>query len=79
MSPTILRVGAFRVFFLSREESRAPVHVHSPDGEAKSWLEPEVECAMTRGLSERSLADARRIVEGHREEFRDAWKHHFGS
>ena len=79
MSPTILRVGAFRFFFFSREESRPHVHVHSPDGEAKFWLEPEVECAMNRGLEERPLADARRIVETHREEFRNAWKRHFGS
>lgn len=79
MSPTILRVGPYRFFFFSREETRAHVHVHSPDGEAKFWLEPDVEPAVNHGLSDKSLAEARKLVEENREDFRDAWKRHFGS
>jgi hypothetical protein len=79
MSPTILRVGPYRFFFFSREEPRAHVHVHSPDGEAKFWLDPSVELAVDYGLPEKALAEARRLVEEHEEEFRDAWKRHFGS
>jgi hypothetical protein len=78
MSPTILRVGAFRFFFFSREESRPHVHVQSPDGEAKFWLERTVECAMNHGLPQRALDEARKIVEQNQEAFRDAWKDHFG-
>lgn len=79
MSPTILRVGPYRFFFFSREEPRAHVHVHSPDGEAKFWLEPAVELAVHHGLSDRSLTEARKLVEENQEVFRDAWKRHFGS
>ncbi len=79
MSPTILRVGPYRFFFFSREEPRAHVHVHSPDGEAKFWLDPRVELAVDHGLPEKALAEARKLVEENQEVFRDAWKRHFGS
>ena len=78
MSPTILRVGAYRFYFFSREEPRAHVHVHSPEGEAKFWLDPEVDLAVSHGLSERSLSEARRVVVENQEVFLDAWKRHFG-
>ena len=38
--PTIYREGPFRFFFNSREETRMHVHVQSPDGACKFWLEP---------------------------------------
>jgi hypothetical protein len=40
MTPTVVKEGAFRLFFFSREETRIHVHVNHPDGEAKFWLEP---------------------------------------
>ena len=45
MSPTVFRARGFRFFFFSRKEPRMHVHVGSSDGEAKFWLEPEVELA----------------------------------
>jgi hypothetical protein len=42
MSPTVFRERGYRFFFFSREEVRMHVHVVSGDGEAKSWLEPEI-------------------------------------
>jgi hypothetical protein len=42
MSPTVIRVGGYRLFFFSRGEARLHVHVLSSDGEAKFWLEPEI-------------------------------------
>jgi hypothetical protein len=79
MSPTVLREGPYRLFFFSREEARAHVHVSHPDGEAKFWIDPSVELATQVGLSIRHLAEARRIVETHLEEIRHAWHRHFGS
>lgn len=79
MSPTILRVGAYRFYFFSREEPRAHVHVHSPEGEAKFWLQPEVELALSHRLSDRSLSEVRTVVVENQEVFRDAWKRHFGA
>lgn len=51
MSPTIFREAGFRFFFFSREESRLHVHVSHSDGEAKFWLEPQIELANSIGLS----------------------------
>lgn len=79
MAPTVLREGQYRLFFFSREESRPHVHVSHPDGEAKYWLQPEVELATFTGLDQRQLREARRIVELHLGEIIDAWNHHFGA
>lgn len=79
MAPTILRQGAFRLFFFSREETRMHVHVAHPDGEAKFWLTPSVTVANSVGLSERQQRDACAIVEQHLEEIQHAWIRHFGS
>jgi hypothetical protein len=38
----IYRQGPNRFYFNSREESRMHIHVETPDGEAKFWLEPLV-------------------------------------
>ncbi len=55
------------------------VHVHSPQGEAKFWMEPEIELAKSYGLSSRALVSVQRLIEGHEDEIRKAWKTHFGS
>ena len=62
MSPTALRVGRYRLFFLAREEEWPHVHVASPDGEAKCWLEPTVEWAKGHGLDDREREQILRIV-----------------
>jgi len=43
MSPTVFKEKGYRFFFFSREESPMHVHVVSDEGEAKFWLEPEIE------------------------------------
>lgn len=78
MSPTVFRVGPFRFFFFSREESRPHVHVESADGEAKFWLEPEIELARSHGLTERDLRRIREIIDDREPEIRNAWNRHFG-
>ena len=55
LSPTIFREDGFRFFFFSREESRMHVHVHCADGEAKFWLEPQIELAQNYGLNDRQI------------------------
>jgi hypothetical protein len=78
MSPTILRAGAFRLYFFSREEPRMHVHASSPEGEAKFWLEPVVSLAQNWGLSARQIRDAQFLIEAHADECRNSWKRHFG-
>lgn len=79
MSPTVFREGPFRFFFFSREETRVHVHVQSPDGEAKFWLEPDVELAQNYGLSSPDLRRVEQSVREHEQEIHDAWNDHFAS
>ena len=77
MSPTVFWEGAIRVFFFSREEARMHVHVQSPEGEAKFWMEPAIELAANFGLTEREVARIVRILEERQDEVRQAWRRHF--
>jgi hypothetical protein len=79
MSPTIFRHKQYRFFFFSREESRVHVHVSSPDGEAKFWLEPVVALVDYYGLSQAQLKEAQKIIEGHRDDIKKSWQKHFKS
>ena len=79
MSPTVFREGAFRFFFFSREEERMHIHVQSPDGEAKFWIEPKIELARNYELNAQDLRRVERLIEEHEQEIRDAWHRHFRS
>jgi hypothetical protein len=77
VSPTVFRSGGFRFYFFSREESRPHVHVHHAEGEAKFWLEPEIELARNYGLSRRRITAVLALVRRHEDEIRRAWQAHF--
>lgn len=77
MSPTILRIKGYRLYFLSNEEDRMHIHVTCEDGEAKFWIEPLVSLAVYHGLSSRKLNEIRKIVEEHKHEIVKAWQKHF--
>lgn len=79
MSPTIFREKGYRFFFFSREEPRMHVHVNCGEGEAKFWLDPEIELAKNSGLSFVQLAEIKRIIEERQDELHAAWKKFFGS
>jgi hypothetical protein len=78
MSPTVFRDGPFRFFFFPREEERLHIHVQSPVGEAKFWIEPRIELARNYQLSEQDLSRVLQSVIDHEQEIRDAWQRHFG-
>jgi hypothetical protein len=77
MSPTIARIGPYRFFFNSREESRAHVHIASADGVAKFWLDPIIALARYYNISAKELRKIETIVREHENEFRSAWDRHF--
>lgn len=77
MSPTVFRERGYRFHFFSREEPRIHVHVTSPGGEAKFWLEPEIELARNHRYSRAQLNEIERIIEAHYDEFVSAWHRHF--
>jgi hypothetical protein len=67
--PTVLRVGSYRFHFYS-DELREPAHIHvrSPTGECKYWLDP-VGLAQNRGISAPRLREIERLVFEHRDLF----------
>jgi hypothetical protein len=79
MIPTVFRDGPFRFYFFSREERRMHIHVDSPDGEAKFWMEPEIQLARNHRFSEQDLARIRKLIEEHENVIRTTWHEHFGS
>ena len=79
MSPTVFREKGYRFFFFSREESRMHVHVISTDGEAKFWLEPDLQLARNYRYGRPQLKEIEALIEVHYDELVDAWKQHFGS
>lgn len=77
MSPTVFQYKNYRFFFFSREEPRRHVHVRSPEGEAKFWLEPEIELAINHDLSQKELKELEKIIEDKADEIRKHWNKHF--
>lgn len=73
----MFRIGSYRFYFFSREEERVHVHVISPDGEAKFWLEPTVSLAAYTGLTKRQLIRLQKLTEERKNEIINAWKEHF--
>ena len=55
------------------------VHVHGSDGEAKFWLEPEIELEHNFGLTPAQLKQIEKIIEAHYHDLQSAWKTHFRS
>ena len=78
MSPTVFKESGYRFFFFSREEERMHVHIVSSEGEAKFWLEPEIELARNHGHSRKQLKTIESLIEVRHDELVSAWKQHFG-
>lgn len=79
MSPTVFRYKQYKFLFFSREERRMHVHVWSPDGEAKIWLEPKIELAVNKGLKQSEINELLEITEERIHEIKENWRKHFSS
>jgi len=55
------------------------IHVSSPEGEAKFWLEPAVTLCDSYKISPRTLRELQDIIESRKVEIIHAWKKHFKS
>lgn len=53
------------------------VHVHSPDGEAKFWLEPVISLANSYQFRSGQISELQKLVEEHSDELIAAWNEHF--
>ena len=55
------------------------VHIYCADGEAKFWLEPEIELAKNFKLSRKQLKEIEEILEEHYDEIKSTWQEWFKS
>ena len=76
MSPTVFKEGNYRFHFFSKEEQRIHIHVISPDGEAKFWIEPLIALANYSGFSEKQLNFLQKTIERRKNEIIKKWKAH---
>jgi uncharacterized protein DUF4160 len=84
MSPLVFREGKFVFWFHSYDvlhESRASIHVgkesQNDAGDAKIWLEPQIEIGRPgRTLSRSELKQAIEIVERNLDRLQEAWNAH---
>lgn len=53
------------------------VHVYCADGEAKFWLDPEIELTKNYRLPRKRLKEIEQIIEEHVDELTAAWEKHF--
>ena len=77
MSPTIFIYSKYRFFFNSREEQRKHVHVATPEGTAKFWLEPVISLADYYNISTKELKLLMEIIKEKKNEIIKAWNNHF--
>ena len=54
------------------------MHIYSGNGEAKYWLEPEVELATNYGFNSKELGDIEQILGERRDEIIERWRGHHG-
>jgi hypothetical protein len=55
------------------------VHAHCGNGEAKFWLEPEIELAHNYRLSRMQLKEIESTIEDRYNALTTAWRKHFAS
>lgn len=74
--PTILRIGSFRFHFYSDERNEPPhIHVATPEGECKFWLEP-IRLARNKGVAPHVVRIIEKLVFEHQELLREKYHEH---
>ena len=75
--PTILKLGAYRLYFYSGDAGE-PVHIHveRDDNVAKFWLEP-VRLNDSGGFHAVELRRIERLLDSHRKEIIETWHEYF--
>ena len=79
VSPTVFEESGFRFYFYSREEPRMHVHIDCAHGDAKFWLEPDLELAENYGLRSGEIKTVYKLIEERSDEIKRRWQDHFRS
>lgn len=53
------------------------IHVVTPTGKAKFWIEPTIALAMSQDIPTYELTTIEKIITEHRDEIERAWREHF--
>lgn len=76
--PTVLRSGAYRLFFYSADGDEPPhVHIERDEAHAKLWLQP-VRLQESSGFRPAELRRIARLVEDNVASILGAWHEYFG-
>jgi Domain of unknown function (DUF4160) len=76
--PTVLRIGAYRFFFVSLDRGEpAYIHVRRENMVAKFWLEP-IALERAGGFNRAELNTIAKLVQEHREALLERWYEFFG-
>lgn len=79
MSPTVLRIGPHRLYFVSHDMHEPPhIHIDRDDCSAKFWLNP-IALAFNLGYPPKELRKLESIVIKHQVELMEAWDEYFGT
>lgn len=60
-----------------KEEKRKNIHVSSPDGEIKIWLEPDISVSYVVNFSTNEISEVLKIVKNRKDEINAEWEKHF--
>jgi len=76
--PTVLRIGPYRLFFVSLDRGEPPhIHVRREDMAAKFWLDP-VALEQSGGFDRVELNTIAKLAQEHREILLEGWHEFFG-
>lgn len=77
--PTVLRVGAYRLFFYAGDRDEPQhIHVEREDKIAKFWLDP-IRLQRSGGFSRAELSRIHKIIWDHHIQLVEAWNEYFGN
>lgn len=75
--PTVLRIGPYRFFFYSGDQSEpSHIHVERESKEAKFWLEP-VRLARSHGFAAKEINEIEKLVVDNRQLLLERWNEFF--
>ena len=75
--PTVMKLGSYRFHFYSNEGNEpSHIHVETPDGECKFWLDP-VRLARNRGVTPQNLRHIEKTIYEYRDFLEDKFHEYF--
>lgn len=76
--PTVLFINGYRFYFYAGDQNEpAHVHVEKGDGNAKLWLEPELEAKYFHDFKSQERTEIMKIAESNYVELKQKWYEFF--